>query len=381
MKNFTTNGTDLTLVEIHRNKKYTCKKDCWNMDSCELKRAVSDTPSKDKFMATIAVINVKNFSPNEWSISLGNWELIDDEGFAFRAHNICEHLKPPKVFEAGRWSVSSGTQVNFMLVFPELEDGRKISKLLYVKDGSMNAFEINPLNPVATKLFETKAGAMGNEFVENDYELQGLKYSLESLDDFVFSRLNNTLAPKEIIKTENKIQNECHKIEQQIRGLTRSKTDKFKTQYDAIMDGYNLKVEELKKDEARIIDLNKKVSTLYDLTPREFEEYIAELFGLLGYKNVNLTPATNDKGIDVFMEKNGKRCAVQCKKFKGVVGSPAIQTFIGSMQHAEVQHGFFVTTSTFSLEAEKMAAEHPIELVDSIKLARLIKEALGQPEQ
>jgi restriction system protein len=380
MKSLTVSGAELTLIDISRNKKFNCKNDCWAMGSCELKRAVSDTPSKDQFTATAALINIKNFSPTEWSISLGNWELIDDEGFAFRAHNICEHLKPPKVFEAGRWSVSPGTQVNFMLVFPELEPDRKVAKLLYVKDGNMSSIDLNPLNPAAAKLFEVKASAMEKEFIENDCELRGLKYSLDSLESSVFSRLNNSLAPKEIKKIENSIQNECHRIEQQLKGLAKNKADRFQSRYSEIMGDYNSKIEKIKKAEAKIVDLDKKVSALYELTPREFEEYTAELFGVLGYENVKLTPETNDKGIDIFMEKNGKRCAVQCKKFKGVVGSPAIQTFIGSMKHAEVQHGFFVTTSTFSLEAEKMAAEHPIELVDSIKLARLIKEALGQPE-
>ena len=77
-------------------------------------------------------------------------------------------------------------------------------------------------------------------------------------------------------------------------------------------------------------------------------------------------------------EHHGIKVAIQCKKYKGVVGSPDIQTFLGAMRHAQAQKGFFVTTSVFSVEAEKMASEHPIELIDGIALADSIQKALSK---
>lgn len=83
-----------------------------------------------------------------------------------------------------------------------------------------------------------------------------------------------------------------------------------------------------------------------------------QLFKALGYSKVTLTPSSNDKGVDVLAEYQGIKVAIQCKKYKGLVGSPQIQTFLGAMRHAEAQKGFFITTSVFSIEAEKMASAH-----------------------
>jgi len=193
----------------------------------------------------------------------------------------------------------------------------------------------------------------------------------------MYSRLNNVLIPKEAKTIENNIQNECHRIQQKLRTLSKNRQDLVLPRYNEIIADYNTKLDAIREKERKTIDLNKKVERLSELTPREFEEYLTELFNLLGYEKTTLTPQMNDKGVDILMEKGGKRYAIQCKRYKGIIGSPAIQSFLGAMQHAQVSHGFFVTTSTFSLEAEKMASQHPIELVDGVKLGELIQQAIG----
>ena len=60
-----------------------------------------------------------------------------------------------------------------------------------------------------------------------------------------------------------------------------------------------------------------------------------------------------------------------------MVGSPVLQKFLGTIHHTRSHKGFFVTTSTFSLAAEKFAAEHPIELIDGPRLVELCRHALG----
>ena len=62
---------------------------------------------------------------------------------------------------------------------------------------------------------------------------------------------------------------------------------------------------------------------------------------------------------------------------KGVVGSPELQKFLGTIHHTRSHKGFFVTTRTFSLAAEKFVAEHPIELIDGPRLVELVQEAIG----
>jgi restriction system protein len=370
-------GIELTILDLQRNKQFDCPEDCWSANDCYLKRHVPLNPTKSKFCAVITFLNVKNFSCAGWSIDAGAWELIDTDGFAYRAQAMCDNLRPSRTMEPGNWTVSPGTQVNFILVFPELEKEKGIAKLLYGKFGEMHSFEINGLNEEAVKLFESRQQALVLESTQNDLQLHQLRENMDRLDSLIYSRLNNILIPKEAQTIENNIRNECHRIEQKLRTLSKNKQDLVLRRYNEITGNYNTKLDAIREKERKSIDLNKKVASLFELNPREFEEYITELFKLLGYEKVTLTPQMNDKGIDILMEKNGKRYGVQCKRHKGIIGSPAIQSFLGAMQHAQTSHGFFVTTSTFSLEAEKMASQHPIELVDSIKLAQMIQQVLG----
>ncbi len=109
-----------------------------------------------------------------------------------------------------------------------------------------------------------------------------------------------------------------------------------------------------------------------------FEEFVAEMFEMLGYE-VEQVGGSGDEGADLRLRrKDGLIAVVQCKYHKQtVVGSPALQKFLGTIHHTRSHKGFFVTTSTFTLAAEKFAAEHPIELVDGPKLVELVSSALG----
>ena len=121
-----------------------------------------------------------------------------------------------------------------------------------------------------------------------------------------------------------------------------------------------------------------KLAQLASLTPESFEEFVAELFEALGYE-VEQVGGSGDEGADLRLRRpDGLLAVVQCKYHKrGVVGSPVLQKFLGTIHHTLSHKGYFVTTSTFSLAAEKFAAEHPIELVDGPRLVELVNQALG----
>ena len=97
----------------------------------------------------------------------------------------------------------------------------------------------------------------------------------------------------------------------------------------------------------------------------------------MGYE-VEQVGGSGDEGADLRVRRGGLAAVVQCKYFtRGVVGSPDLQKFLGTVHHTRSHKGFFVTTRTFSLSAEKFVAEHPIELIDGPRLVELVQEALG----
>lgn len=111
---------------------------------------------------------------------------------------------------------------------------------------------------------------------------------------------------------------------------------------------------------------------LQELTPSEFEEYVAQrIFARQGYHVVN-TPDTKDGGIDVLLtDRKGNRAVVQCKRYRNTVGEEVVRDLYGTMIHNGAAHGFLVTTSAISSAARKWAADKPITLIDGAALERL----------
>jgi restriction system protein len=119
------------------------------------------------------------------------------------------------------------------------------------------------------------------------------------------------------------------------------------------------------------------------LTPKEFEDYIAELFFRLGYKTSSVG-GPNDGGIDVVVEKNGTKNYIQCKKYFKAreVSVGDVRDFYGAIAN-RLSNGkaYFITTSKFTLPAEQFAEDKPIELVDSYKLLEYIRLANPREKQ
>lgn len=108
---------------------------------------------------------------------------------------------------------------------------------------------------------------------------------------------------------------------------------------------------------------------LRGMKPNEFEDYIATLFQKLGYTIV-ITGGPHDKGVDVIAERNGIKHYIQCKKFiTSIVSVSDVRDFYGAIaDHLAHGKAYFITTTKFTLDAEKFCEDKPIELIDDFKL-------------
>lgn len=201
--------------------------------------------------------------------------------------------------------------------------------------------------------------------------------AMEHLEFAVFRRYQNQLTRAERARLDNTIDNALFKIDryaQRLEGDARARVEAAAQSIrDAVREGRE-RVDRLRQ-QARRADL--KLAQLASLTPEGFEEFVAELFEALGY-DVELLGGTGDEGADLRVRRKGLLGVVQCKYHsRGVVGSPELQKFLGTIHHTQSHKGFFVTTRTFSLAAEKFVAEHPIELIDGARLVELVHEVVG----
>ena len=131
--------------------------------------------------------------------------------------------------------------------------------------------------------------------------------------------------------------------------------------------GWQTLAARLRRPKLKPIDL----AELQSLSPSEFEVWVQRLFESRGYQVVN-TPDSADHGIDLRARAvDGALAIVQCKRYSGVVGEPAVRDLYGVMEHEDAAHGFLVTTGAFSQAARQWAADRPIELIDGQRLLHL----------
>lgn len=113
----------------------------------------------------------------------------------------------------------------------------------------------------------------------------------------------------------------------------------------------------------------KYISTLGGL---EFEYYAKNLLRKIGFKKVSVTKSTGDFGVDVFAVKNNLKFAIQCKRYKGVVGIKAVQEIISGKQYYKCDRAVVMTNSWFSPAAKELATKTGVILWDKQTVAQMV---------
>ena len=126
--------------------------------------------------------------------------------------------------------------------------------------------------------------------------------------------------------------------------------------------------------------------SMHELSPREFEKIIAELFKKLGYE-VELTKQTRDGGVDIYIAEKtdlGKFLfLVECKHYapNRPVGIEVIRNMYGvlGMNKRKPTGGIIATTSHFAKgvreEIVELNLEHRISLHDFENISELLAKA------
>jgi len=120
-------------------------------------------------------------------------------------------------------------------------------------------------------------------------------------------------------------------------------------------------------NDALIERLKRVPDDLYKISPRKFEEIIADLLSDMGME-VELTPQTRDGGKDIlaYMKTElGKfLCLVEAKRYTGTraVDVSLVRSLFGTLVDHKATSGMLVTTSRFSKEAKAFQENHKYQL-------------------
>jgi restriction endonuclease Mrr len=133
-----------------------------------------------------------------------------------------------------------------------------------------------------------------------------------------------------------------------------------------------------------------------DLTPREFEQFVADVWQERQGWATEVMDKGRDKGLDVIGQppNGGPKTAVQCKKNSegNKVNSTHVQQYASLRQQWKDVYGVtIVTTSSFTSDAEQRAERLDVKCIDGGDLIQLINRynateilewyAAGKPQE
>ncbi len=239
---------------------------------------------------------------------------------------------------------------------------------------SASRSESAPERPAQASLFRSTPYQDEAPVIRTPAEFDG---AVEHLEYAIFRRYQNHLTRAERLRLDNTIDNALFKIERFLDRLDESERPAYEDQCQLLRKSVREGRENAERLRRQARRAELKLAQLSSLNPEGFEEFVAEVFEALGY-DVERVGGSGDEGVDLRVRKAGLLGIVQCKYHsRSVVGSPDLQKFLGAIHHTRSHKGYFVTTSTFSLAAERFVADHPIELVDGPRLVELVQDALG----
>ena len=105
---------------------------------------------------------------------------------------------------------------------------------------------------------------------------------------------------------------------------------------------------------------------------RDFEAWCADLLCKNGFVNVNVTPASNDQGVDIIATKDGVPYAIQCKRYSSDLGNTPIQEVFAGKQMYDCQVAAVMTNQHFTSGAKALASKTGVLLWDRDELIHLI---------
>ena len=143
--------------------------------------------------------------------------------------------------------------------------------------------------------------------------------------------------------------------------------------------------QELKQNVERWKDANKKYeeylqqkkkSYWKSLSGYDFEKEIATLYNKLGY-TATVTPGSGDGGIDIILNKDNLRIAVQCKHHSRPVGPEPVRALQGVVAAQGYDSGVFVSLKGFttSVPHEVRKSKILIELLSLKDILKMVEAA------
>lgn len=98
-----------------------------------------------------------------------------------------------------------------------------------------------------------------------------------------------------------------------------------------------------------------------------FEHWCARQLETQGWI-VAVSKASGDQGTDVVAERDGKKVAIQCKRYTNPIGNKAVQEAFTGAQNVDAGESCVVGTGGFTASAKQIAAKTGVKLLDAANI-------------
>lgn len=124
------------------------------------------------------------------------------------------------------------------------------------------------------------------------------------------------------------------------------------------LDSFEKKLLTLKEDSSKL-----SIEDVDMMDGHEFERFVAKLFVRMGY-SATVTKGSGDQGVDVIVEKNGRKYGIQAKCLSNSVNNKAIQEVVAGISHYRLDKAIVVTNRYFNSSATELALSNNVVLWD-----------------
>lgn len=115
---------------------------------------------------------------------------------------------------------------------------------------------------------------------------------------------------------------------------------------------------------------------LHEMTWREFEGLVQEVFRLRGYSVRRTGGGGPDGGVDLVLDRGPEKVLVQCKQWRAMrVGVQVVRELYGAMAAEGASAGIVVTCGGFTPDAVEFASGRNVRLIAGSELMEMIREA------
>ena len=104
-----------------------------------------------------------------------------------------------------------------------------------------------------------------------------------------------------------------------------------------------------------------------------FEQFTANLLRKLGYERVQVTPGSGDQGVDVIAVKDGKKYAIQCKRYNQKLGNKPVQEVHAGKTIYGCNVAVVITNNYFTDGGKEAAGALGVELWDRDVLSAMLR--------